>query len=154
MLLPRNTHPSTTAPQQSTGGNGPGGAGHHPRVLHGGSQSQHPELHPWAQPSTVCAQAPVLCKESSGDMGLREECHQEPHLGHPILHPCSGTTRVPGSHLPLHADNALGLLIPAQRGSSRGHGAWSLLLGGAGLWGCRHLGIHRLQQLCKHQQDV
>lgn len=68
MLLPHNTHPSTTAPQQSTGGNGPGGAGHHPRVLQGGSQSQHPALRPWAQPSAVCAQAPVLCKESTGDM--------------------------------------------------------------------------------------
>lgn len=68
--------------------------------------------------------------------------------------PCSSATCVPGSHLLLHADNALRLLLlPLQRGSHQDHRAWRLLKGSAGFWSCKDLSIHRPQQLCNHKQE-
>ena len=69
--------------------------------------------------------------------------------------PCSSTRHVPRSHLLLHADNALRLLLtPLQHRSRRDHGARSLLEGSTGFQGHGDLGVRCPQQLCNRKQEV
>lgn len=76
-----------------------------------------------------------------GDVGCR-----------PPSTPCS-SPGCAGSHLLLHAHNALRLLlIPLQRWGRGDRGARGLLQGSAGLWGRGDLGVLCPPQLCNHSK--